>query len=187
MPRTRLVSFSLHYFDLIKSKLNVLHIGANVNEYRYVNNNFYDLQRYDRLDIKQRKHTNIKQNIISTDLTSETYDLAIAWHVFEHIEQDIKAVKEIYRLLKPNGRLLVSVPIYPIGNAITYEDAKIQSKDYLNVHGHYDHCRSCGLDYYKRFESIGFKTDTLELNKIESNKLEKHGLKSEHVVWCFSK
>jgi len=187
MPRTRLVSFSLQYFDLIKSNLNVLHIGANLNEYNYIRNNFYALKRYDRLDNKKRKHSNIEQNIINTNLASETYDLALAWHVFEHIEQDINAIKEIYRLLKPKGQLLVSVPIYPIGNAITYEDEKIDYKDYLKFHGHYDHCRSCGLDYYKRFESIGFKTEVLELNKIETHQLDRYGLLKKHVVWCFSK
>jgi SAM-dependent methyltransferase len=187
VPRTRLVPFSLQHFKLITKELNVLHIAPNVNEYNYIRNNFYDLKCYDRLDIKQRKHTNIRQNIINTDLISETYDLAIAWHVFEHIVQDIEAVKEIYRLLKPKGQLLVSVPIYPIENAITFEDEKIDYKDYLKFHGHYDHCRSCGLDYYKRFEKVGFKTQTLSVSTIVSDDIARFGLQKDHVVWCFSK
>ncbi|HEX5017777.1 MAG TPA: class I SAM-dependent methyltransferase [Actinomycetes bacterium] len=37
-------------------------------------------------------------------------DLIIAFDVLEHIEEDDRAVEELYRVLKPGGRLLVAVP-----------------------------------------------------------------------------
>ena len=82
---------------------------------------------------------------------------------------------------------MISVPIYPAGNLKTYEDTKIAYNDYEKIHGHYDHCRSCGLDYYKRFETIGFKTKTLLVNAIDQDKIDYFGLKTDHVVWCFTK
>ncbi|MDU8885461.1 class I SAM-dependent methyltransferase [Yeosuana sp. MJ-SS3] len=182
-----MIPFSLQYFGLIKKNLKILHIAPNVNEYNYVKSNFDTLLCYDRLDIKKRKHTNIKQDITQMNIADNTYNLVIAWHVFEHIKDDIKAISEIYRVLKPTGYLLVSVPIYPIGSILTYEDNRINYKDYYKIHGHHDHCRSCGLDYYKRFESVGFKTKVLDLKKVESIKMETFGLLKEHVVWCFNK
>jgi len=187
LSRTRLIPFSLKYFKLIKKNLKILHIGPNINEYNYVKENFEELSYYDRLDIKKRKHTNITQSIVNTDLDSDIYDLVIAWHVFEHIKDDLSAISEIYRVLKPKGQALVCVPIYPVDNQITFEDIDIIYEDYHKIYGHHDHCRSCGLDYYKRFESKGFKTQVLDLKITNKATLEKHGLNKEHIVWCFNK
>ena len=139
------------------------------------------------MNIRNVKYINIVQDITETNIESQIYDLVICWHVLEHIPEDIKAIKEVYRLLKPNGKFLISVPIYPVGNLKTYEDSKIAYKDYIKVHGHYDHCRSCGLDYYERFEACGFKTNTLFVNDIDDYKKNYFGLRTDHVVWCFIK
>lgn len=187
LPRTRLVPFSLEHFDLIKNNLKILHIAPNMNEYNYVKANFKKFLCYDRLDIKKRKQINIRQSVTKMDLANNTYDLVIAWHVFEHIKEDISAISEIYRVLKDKGSFLVCVPIYPMGNTISYEDSKIEQSDYTKIHGHYDHCRSCGLDYYKRFEAVGFKTKTLFVNSLDQSKQEYFGLRVYHVVWCFHK
>ena len=187
LARTRLIPFSLKYFQLVKNNPRILHIAPNKNEYNYIKNNVTELFNYDRLNIRNVTHINIVQDLTKTTLKSNTYDLVIAWHVLEHIHEDLKAVSEVYRLLKPQGKFLVSVPIYPDGNSHTYEDAKIPYKDFEKIHGHYDHCRSCGLDYYKRFETIGFKTDYLFVNAIKDNDLKKYGLRSNHLVWCFTK
>lgn len=187
VSRTRLVPFSLRYFDLIKTHLNILHIAPSINEYTYVKHNFDSLTQYVSLDIKQRIHTNLVQNITDTNLVSETYDLAIVWHVLEYIREDVKAITEVYRLLKPGGHFLVSVPIYPIGNEKTYEDSMIKYKDYEHVHGHYDHCRSCGLDYYERFETVGFTTQELKVAALDEATIAYYGLRTDYVVWCFTK
>ena len=93
----------------------------------------------------------------------------------------------MHRMLKPNGKLLVSVPIYPINNLKTYEDTSIKRGEFERIHGHDDHCRSCGLDYYERFEKIGFKTSTLHVKDLENNIKSKFGLSNNHTVWLFEK
>ena len=64
----------------------------------------------------------------------------------EHIPQDVKAIEEVYRLLKPGGCFLVSVPIYPIGNKTTFEDSDILYADFEVVHGHYEGLPITGLE-----------------------------------------
>lgn len=187
LPRIRLVPYSLKYFDLIKNNLKILHIAPNINEYNYVKENFDELLCYDRLDKKERKHTNIKQSITNTDIDSNIYDLVIAWHVFEHIKEDLKAISEIYKVLKKDGKLLVSVPMFPKYNEITFEDTNIKYEDYIKLYGHYDHCRSCGYDYFKRFETVGFTTETLDVRAIEDSDINTYGLLKEHIAWCFTK
>jgi len=187
LPRTRLIPFSIRYFSLKNINPKILHIAPNKNEYHFIKNNITELSSYDRLNIRPVKHINIIQDLTATNLESNIYDLAIAWHVLEHIPEDIKAITEVYRLLKTNGKFLISVPIHPKGNLETYEDQSIEYKDFEKTHGHYDHCRSCGLDYYKRFETIGFKTQTLCIKNSGLNKINLFGLSGDHVVWCFTK
>jgi len=185
LPRTRLIPFSLRHFNLIKSNLKILHIAPNLNEYNYVKSTFENIQLYDRLNIRKVPHINLVQDITKTTISNDTYDLVIVWHVLEHIVEDRKAASEIFRILKPKGNLLMSVPIYPAGNLITYEDPAIKYEDYEKIHGHDDHCRSCGMDYYERFEAVGFSANVL--NKYTAEDLKKYGLSKNHVVWCFTK
>lgn len=185
LPRTRLIPFSLRYFNLISSNLKILHIAPNRNEYKYVKSTFEKINQYDRLNIRKAPHINIVQDITKTNITDNTYDLVIVWHVLEHIVEDHKAASEIYRILKAKGNLLMSVPIYPTGNLKTYEDPAIKYEDYEKVHGHDDHCRSCGMDYYERFEAVGFSTQVL--NEYAAKDIDKYGLSRNHVVWCFNK
>lgn len=42
----------------------------------------------------------------------EAYDLVTSFEVFEHVENDRLAAREAYRVLKPGGKLLVTVPAY---------------------------------------------------------------------------
>jgi len=187
LARTRLIPFTIRYFNLKGSNPKLLHVAPNLNEFNYVKNTITSLSNYDRLNIRAVKHINIVQDLTQTTLKSRSYELAIAWHVLEHIPQDTDAIAEVFRLLKPSGHFLVSVPIYPIRNTNTIEDVTLDHKDFERVHGHYDHCRSCGLDYYKRFEAVGFKTQTLEVKTLNPNDIIRFGLQEDHVVWCFTK
>lgn len=43
---------------------------------------------------------------------NEIFDLVLALDVIEHIDDDRAAVKEFYRVLKPGGRLIITVPAF---------------------------------------------------------------------------
>jgi SAM-dependent methyltransferase len=49
----------------------------------------------------------------SLDLPSNHYDLVVMTDVLEHIERDREALKEVYSLLKPGGKLVLTVPALP--------------------------------------------------------------------------
>ncbi len=40
------------------------------------------------------------------------FDLVISNHAFEHLTDVVKAITECYRILKPNGRLIINVPYF---------------------------------------------------------------------------
>ena len=142
LPRTRLVPFSFKHFNLLKDSLKILHIAPNKTEFDFIRTRIGNIAIYDRMDILPYKHVNLLKDITNSNLGTGSYDLIVAWHLFEHIPDDRKAISEVYRILAQGGKALVSVPIYPKGNEITYEDSLIKYEDYEKTHGHFDHCRS---------------------------------------------
>ncbi|MBI4402735.1 MAG: class I SAM-dependent methyltransferase [Deltaproteobacteria bacterium] len=50
-------------------------------------------------------------DIMNIPFTDNTWDYIICHHVIEHIRDDRKGMCELYRILKPGGTLILSVPI----------------------------------------------------------------------------
>jgi len=71
----------------------------------------------------------------------QTYDFVFASHVLEHIPDDIKAISEIRRILKPNGIAVLPVPLVA-EKTVDYPEP--------NPHEAY-HVRAPGNDYYDRY------------------------------------
>jgi len=51
-------------------------------------------------------------NGVEVDFSDGSFDLILAMDVVEHINEDNLVIKEFERLLKPNGRLIITVPAY---------------------------------------------------------------------------
>lgn len=45
-----------------------------------------------------------------TDLSSTSYDCVVSFQVIEHIAKDFDMLSEIYRVLRPGGKLIISTP-----------------------------------------------------------------------------
>lgn len=56
------------------------------------------------------------EDIYNLSFANNSFDVVLASEVLEHLKDDFKGLKEIYRILKPGGLLLISVPHanYPI-------------------------------------------------------------------------
>tara|TARA_R110001583_G_scaffold43936_3_gene139562 strand:- start:3421 stop:4194 length:774 start_codon:yes stop_codon:yes gene_type:complete len=96
-------------------------------------------------------------DIQAIPFADKTYDVVICNHVLEHVEDDAKAMSEMYRILKPGGFAILQVPQNTDAEK-TYEDPTIT--DPLEREKHFlqkDHVRLYGLDYAERLSSVGFK------------------------------
>ncbi|MDH7480985.1 MAG: class I SAM-dependent methyltransferase [Armatimonadota bacterium] len=52
----------------------------------------------------------IQKDLLSADLPGEHFDVITMWGVLEHLYSPTKALKEIYRMLKPGGLFVALVP-----------------------------------------------------------------------------
>lgn len=51
-------------------------------------------------------------SILELPFENESFDLVCAFDVIEHVEDDHKAIGEMYRVCKPGGHLAITVPAY---------------------------------------------------------------------------
>jgi len=96
----------------------------------------------------------IKLNIESIALPDDQYDIVIANHVLEHVD-DRLAISEINRILKVGGIFVCMVPVVS-GWKSTYERADIVTDlDRLLHFGQADHLRLYGDDFVVRVNAFG--------------------------------
>jgi SAM-dependent methyltransferase len=82
-------------------------------------------------------------------------DLLICSHVLEHVPDDRAAMRELCRILSPQGNALLEVPV--IGE-LTREDPSVTDPaERLRLFGQDDHVRVYGRDYYDRLDAAGFR------------------------------
>ena len=119
-------------------------------------------------------------NVDLTDLNFETnfFDLIICNHVLEHIQDDKKAIFEMFRVLKKGGKAVITVPINEKLNS-TYEDSSItKASDRIKHFGQWDHVRWYGLDIKERISKVGFD--------VEMNRYSNNFSKKDYIRYGFS-
>jgi len=118
---------------------------------------------YETADLYQPGVTH-RADITSMPLPDASYDAVIANHVLEHIADDRQAMREIFRLLKPAGVAVLSVPINATRQQ-TYEDPAVTEPAERFAHfSAEDHKRYYGLDFMDRLAEAGFHTSVFRVS-----------------------
>lgn len=107
----------------------------------------------------------VKADICNLPFEDDSFDFIICNHVLEHIPDDTKAMKELYRVLAPGGTAIVQVP-YEADRATTFEDNTITDpQERTKIFGQYDHVRVYGMDYFTKLASVGFNVTAEDYTK----------------------
>lgn len=116
-----------------------------------------------------------------------TFDYIIMNHVLEHILNEAKAMNELKRVLKHDGKLIISFPICTDFNTIE-ENEPLSAAERLNRFGQEDHVRLYGIDYRERMEKYGFSVNVFTPNEQLSNDIiEKYGFIYDDIVMILHK
>jgi predicted SAM-dependent methyltransferase len=95
-------------------------------------------------------------------LEDSSIDLIIACDVLEHVSNDTSAIKELFRVLKPNGWAILTVP-QKDGLAQTFEDNSITTESgRLEAFGQEDHLRIYGDNFPTVLQTHNFAVTTID-------------------------
>jgi len=97
-----------------------------------------------------------KIDIQSIPYDDNSFDIVIANHVLEHVSDDNAALRELHRVLKPQGLAIIQTP-FSAKLEHTFCDTGVDTESArLQAFGQEDHVRLYGKDIFKRIESHGF-------------------------------
>ena len=139
------------------------------------------------VDLDSRPYVSHKVDITEIPFTPESFDAIICIHVLEHVENDRKAIDELFRVLKPGGWALISVPID--FDRETYEDPSIVAPEERKKHfGEEQHVRVYGFDFPDRLRTCGFEVQLDRGEDLSLEVKEKYGLlDDENIFYCTKK
>ncbi len=156
--RHRLIGFYLQDHLNVETRIKMLHVAPEPGLKTMITKRFPLLQ-YTDIDSGEGESGQVATHNIdlcSLPYPDDVFDLSICSHVLEHIEDDKKAIAELYRVMKPGGSAIILMPIEP-DLSRTIEDPTIRSlKMRKKIFGQEDHVRRCGTDYWQRLYQVGF-------------------------------
>jgi SAM-dependent methyltransferase len=166
--------------NLLSDNLKVLHFAPEFQLYRLIRK----LPNIDYLtaDLSAPR---VMMNIDITNIpfADESFDVILCNHVLEHIPDDGKAIKELYRVLKPNGWAILQVPL-DSNLAETLEDPQIISEeDRLKFYGQKDHVRLYGRDYKDRLKVHDY-IEEIGRDVAEKYRLVSEDANTEDIYFC---
>ncbi len=171
--------------DFFSSKKSVLHFApeqAFYKRFRKMKN-----LNYTTTDLNSPL-ADVKADICDLPFRDHEFDVILCNHVLEHIPDDIKAMQELYRVLKPGGMGIFQIP-QDLSREATFEDNSItDKKERAKIFGQYDHVRVYGLDYFDKLRSIGFKVDEVDYTATFSEEeITKYCLSKGEIIPVVSK
>jgi SAM-dependent methyltransferase len=103
-----------------------------------------------------RRRVDLVADLCRMPLATGTVDLAVVFHVFEHIPDDTAAMAELARVLAGGGLALIQVPWRP--HHATDEDPTAPEAERIRRFGQADHVRFYGADFEDRLHRSGLAT-----------------------------
>jgi predicted SAM-dependent methyltransferase len=165
--------------DFFTSKKKVLHMAPEqcfLNRFKKLNHEYITADLYSPI-------ADIKADITNLPFDDDSFDVILCNHVLEHIQDDIKAMRELFRVMKKGGMGIFQIP-QDLNRESTFEDNTIiDRKERAKIFGQYDHVRIYGLDYFEKLRSVGFKVREIAYNNaISADLSDKYRLMKGEIL-----
>lgn len=115
-------------------------------------------------------------------LEDESFDVVFCNHIMEHVENDLQAMREIYRVMRRGGWGVILSPV-ELEREKTFEDDSITDEaERTRIFGQYDHRRVYGRDYADRLREAGFEVEDLDYASVlTAEERERYALPKDHL------
>lgn len=168
--------------NFFSEKLNVLHIAPEPCFMKRFEKQHGD--NYITADIESPL-AKVKMDIHQIPFPENHFDVVLCNHVLEHVDDDIKAMSEINRVLKPNGWAILQVPFFAPVPDVTFADNAITNpRERERVFGQSDHVRRYGKDYADRINQSGLKAQASDFAEhLPTEKITRNGLVQQEILY----
>ena len=131
-------------------------------------------------------HATVSLDITRIGMASASFDVILCSHVLEHVHDDRRAMRELFRILRPGGWAMIQVPI---SSKPTFEDPSItEPAERERVFWQADHVRLYGLDIADRLLEAGFEVETVFGDQlVASDELVRTGIYPKDLVFLCRK
>lgn len=113
-------------------------------------------------------------DLMILDTGDDRFDLFYASHVMEHVPDDAKVLRNIFRVLKPGGEAWLIVPLWT--KATVDGSHAMSPREREKRFGQWDHVRQYGADFAVRIAAAGFDLSVLSAEDIPEGIRAKLGL-----------
>ena len=132
----------------------MLHVAPE----RSLENRFRQVPGLDYLTADlENERAMVRMDITDIQYPDDSFDLIYCSHVLEHVLDDRRAMRQMYRVLRPAGCAVIMVPIR---SGPTLEDPLVTDPDErTRLYGQHDHVRAYGDDIVDRLAEAGFTVE----------------------------
>lgn len=166
--------------NLMTAPLDVLHIAPEYSFRRRLRSQAH--LDYLTADLDSPL-ADIQLDVTRMPFSDGSFDVVLCNHVLEHVSDDRAAMREIERILRPDGWAILLVPIER-SRATTFEDPAIDSPEQrFEYYGQEDHARLYGLDYADRLAEAGFHVSVDDFgSELSEADIRRYGLRRDGAI-----
>ena len=127
----------------------------------------------------------VKMDIHRMPFADNAFQAVLCNHVLEHVTDDILAMKEIARVLKPGGFAILQVPFFHPVPEKTFSDPSITDRRKREqMFGQDDHVRRYGKDFSNRIRQAGLQAIEDDfVNTLPEEQRQRYGLVKGEIIF----
>jgi SAM-dependent methyltransferase len=118
----------------------------------------------------------------------DSVDFFVCSHMLEHVGDDRKAMRELYRILKPGGQGILVVPIVLTLKEIDEDPSVTDPAERWRRFGQDDHVRLYSKEgFLQRVAEAGFKVSELGQDHFGRETFRRYGIGERSILYIVSK
>ena len=186
MDRERLYAWYLKKNIVLTTTQSILDFAPSKSLSNWLKKNY--ACKYITADLFM-EDVDVKTDIEKMDVfKNESFDFVICSHVMEHVSSDIKAMTEIFRVLKKGGSAIIMTPVLRNFDGVDEDPSCTDIAERWRRFGQDDHVRLYSQKVFtERLKQSGFTVKIITQNNIDKSDIIKHGLPDNIALYITSK